>query len=159
MAERFAGPVVRELRKAGWSPGRRVDCRAMVGAVCERVGRHGARLEAFAAATAVLEEFGSLYVGQDGPGIAFRRRPFAIEAAHVTVVAETLTDFGRVLRTRLFPIGMEGDHDSILAVDEAGRVFALDHGGEWFLGESIDAALSTLITGADQPRVRDDGTW
>ncbi|MGH3669286.1 MAG: SUKH-3 domain-containing protein [Pseudonocardiaceae bacterium] len=54
---------------------------------------------------------------------------------------------------------MEGDHDSTLAIDEAGRVFALDHVGEWYLGESIDAALITLITGSQPPRLDDDGTW
>jgi hypothetical protein len=45
-------------------------------------------------------------------------------------------------------------------MDSGGRVFGLDQGGEWFLGETLDAALVGLLTG-DGPaeRVRDDGTW
>ncbi len=68
--------------------------------------------------------------------------------------ADTLADFGAVLGVRLFPLGTERG-DSIIAVDERGRIFALDQAGEWFLGLDIDAALTTLLLG----RVRDDGTW
>ena len=60
----------------------------------------------------------------------------------------------------LFPLGVEARGDAILALDDRGRVFALDQGGEWFLGEGIDAVPTGLLTG-DGPaeRIRDDGTW
>jgi hypothetical protein len=58
----------------------------------------------------------------------------------------------------LFPLGTERG-DSIIAVDEHGRIFALDQAGEWFLGPDIDAALTTLLLGRAPARVRDDGTW
>ena len=161
MPERFPADVADVLREAGWSEGRRTDEQTAqaVQLVCDQVGRHGARLEAFDAATEALTEFGGLYIIQDGPGQDLRRRPFALDPTQVAATAETLADFGRLLHTRLFPLGMEGDHDSILAIDESGRVFALDHAGEWHLGDSIDAALTTLVTGAQPPRIDDHGNW
>ena len=77
---------------------------------------------------------------------------------HAAHTADTLADFGAALGVRLFPIGSERQ-DSILAVDEQGRIFALDQAGEWFLGDDIDAALTTLLLGRSPARVRDDGTW
>nr|WP_240940799.1 SUKH-3 domain-containing protein [Planosporangium flavigriseum] len=72
---------------------------------------------------------------------------------------ETLDSFARVLGARLCPIGDEGPDRSILAIDEHGRVFALDQGGEWLLGTTIEEAVGTLVFGRLQPRVRDDGGW
>jgi len=161
MSERFPEMVAEVLREAGWSPGRRTDDQtaAAIAAVHDQVGSNGARLEAFDAAVEVLTEFCGLLVLQDGPGTDLRRRPFAIDPTEVAACAETLADLGRSLDARLFPIGLEGDHDSILAVDDSGRVFALDPGGVWFLGDSIGAALVTLITGSQPPRLDDDGSW
>jgi hypothetical protein len=83
---------------------------------------------------------------------------FSVDPVHAAYTADTLADFGAVLGVRLFPIGA-GHPDAILAVDDHGRVFALDQAGEWFLGDDIDAALTTLLLGLAPPRVRDDGTW
>ncbi|MET8348926.1 SUKH-3 domain-containing protein [Micromonospora sp. NPDC005206] len=83
---------------------------------------------------------------------------FDIRPHTIAHTADTLADFGAVLGVRLFPIGTE-QQDSILVVDEHGRVFALDQAGEWFLGDTIDAALTTLLLGRAPARVRDDGTW
>ncbi|MGC4791740.1 SUKH-3 domain-containing protein [Micromonospora sp. DT178] len=41
--------------------------------------------------------------------------------------------------------------NSIFAVDERGRVFALDQAGEWFLGEDIDAALTPCCSAGRRP--------
>jgi hypothetical protein len=155
MPDRFPPEVAEVLRAAGWSEGRRTDAEAAmaVDIVREQVGRHGERTEAFDAATAVLNEFGGVYVIQDGPGRDLSRRPFAIDPTDVAATTETLADLGKRLRTRLFPIGMEGDHDSILAVDEAGKVYAIDHTGTWLLGDTIDAALITLVTGTQPARL------
>jgi hypothetical protein len=162
MAERFPAEVAELLRGAGWYPGhRRTDAQvaAAVEMVRGEVGRNGARIEAFSAVTEALSEFGGLYVVQDGPGRDLRLRPFAIDPTQVAATTETLADLGRLLDTRLFPIGMEGDHESVLAIDEAGRVFALDHAGVWYLGSTVDAALITLVTGTQPPRLSERGTW
>ncbi len=160
MPDRFPAQVDEVLRTAGWSEGRRTDAEAAmaVDMVRQQIGRNGERSEPFAAATAVLNEFGGIYVIQDGPGEHLRRRPFAIDPTDVAATTETLADLGKRLHTRLFPIGMEGDHDSILAVDEAGNVYAIDHTGTWLLGDTIDAALITLVTGTQPARLNSAGS-
>jgi hypothetical protein len=96
---------------------------------------------------------------QDGPGRDLRRRPFTLDPSAVGASAETLAGLSRLLGTRLFPIGMEGDHDAILAIDESGRVFAFDHAGTWHLGDTLDAALTTVVTGTQPARIDIDGHW
>ncbi|MEE3919750.1 SUKH-3 domain-containing protein [Micromonospora sp. BRA006-A] len=88
-------------------------------------------------------------------GLISRFTTNPLRAAHT---ADSLADFAAVLGARLFPLGSERQ-ESILAVDEHGRIFALDQAGEWFLGADIDAALTTLLLGRAPARVRDDGTW
>ena len=39
-------------------------------------------------------------------------------------------------------------------LDAAGRVYSLDHAGEWFLGQTVDQALITLILGFTPERLR-----
>jgi hypothetical protein len=69
------------------------------------------------------------------------------------------SEFGRRLGVRAYGIGSENGGESTLVGDEHGRVFALDQGGEWYLGGSLDEALVTLVYGRHQPKVRADGTW
>jgi hypothetical protein len=154
MPERFPPEVVQVLSEAGWSAGRRTDAEAAMAAdiVGEQWGRNGEHTESFPAAIAALSEFGGIYVIQDGPGRDLARRPFAIDPTEVAATTETLADLGKRLHTKLFPIGMEGDHDSILAIDQEGRVYAIDHTGTWLLGDTMDAALITLVSGTQPPR-------
>lgn len=160
MPESLPPEVADVLRAAGWSPEQRsteAEVAATVKSVRGEIGRNGARVESFPAATEALIEFGGLHVVQDGPGRDLRRRAFVIDPTLVAATTETLADLGKRLHTRLFPIGMEGDHDSVLAIDEAGRVFALDHAGVWCLGDGVAAALTTLVTGTQPPRLDEDG--
>ncbi|HEU4423380.1 MAG TPA: SUKH-3 domain-containing protein, partial [Pilimelia sp.] len=113
----------------------------------------------FPAAQRLLTEFPGLVCGRRGPGNRHWIRVFEINPSAVAQSADVLADLGSLLRTRLFPIGGEGNGDTLLAVDEYGRVFALDQAGEWFIGDDIDAALVNLITGGPAARIRDDGTW
>jgi SUKH-3 immunity protein len=161
MAQRFPVEVAQVLRDAGWTGQRLTDAQVAtaVSYVGGEIGRNGAKIQAFPAATEALSEFGGLYVVQDGPGRDLRRRPFAFDPTQVAATTETLADLGRLLNIKLFPIGMEGDHESVLAIDEAGRVFALDHAGVWYLGDSVAAALATLVTGTQPPRLNDHGNW
>ncbi|WIM92461.1 SUKH-3 domain-containing protein [Actinoplanes oblitus] len=158
---RFPAPVEAVLRDAGWAAGRRVPevAARVIRTVCAYTAGDGSRHTPFPAAERALTEFAGVYVDQDGPGVALRRAPFAIDPTMAVPTAATLAAFGRVLGVRLFPLGVEGTDDAILAIDERGRVFALDPAGEWHLGDDLDAALTTLITGTEPPRVADDGTW
>lgn len=159
MPDRFPFEVDAVLQASGWFEGRRTDAEAAmaIGQVREQIGRHDERTESFPAASEALGEFGGIFVIQDGPGRELARRPFAIDPTEVAATTETLAGIGTQLRTRLFPIGMEGDHDSILAIAENGAVYAIDHTGVWLLGESIDAALVTLVTGTRPSRVDSQG--
>jgi len=159
MTERFAPDVADVLTTAGWTPDRAVDEQPSVTYVRDEVGRNGARSELHAAATEALREFAGLQILQDGPGVHLRRRPFLIDPVPVAASTETLADFGAVLGDSLFPLGMEGDHDSIIAIAASGHVFALDHAGEWHLGDSMDEALTTLVAGRQPARVDDHGRW
>jgi hypothetical protein len=116
------------------------------------------RYESVPAAERALAAYPDFVSDRRGLGGAVRTRPFAIAPTAVAQTADTLADFGTVLGARLFPIGTEED-DSILAVDEHGRVFALDQAGEWFLGADIDEALTNLLRGRAVPKIRNDGTW
>lgn len=158
---RFPAEVEDVLRASGWTEGRQVTgaSAAAIELVTAQPGADGSRHTPFPAAEKALAEFGGLFVYQDEPGLELRRRPFALDPALAAATAATLADLSGLLGVRLFPLGVEGDGDAVLAIDEQGRVFAFDHAGDWFLGDSLDAALTTLITGTSPPRVRDNGTW
>ncbi|GAA0263694.1 SUKH-3 domain-containing protein [Cryptosporangium japonicum] len=158
---RFPTDVEAVLRASGWDEGRQVpeSSAEAIRIVCAQPGADGSQHVPFPAAEAALAEFGGIFVRQDEPGLQLRRRPFALDPTMAAATAATLADLGRLLGVQLFPLGVEGDGDAVLAIDEQGRVFAVDHAGEWFLGPTLDAALTTLITGLEPPRVTDDGTW
>ena len=65
-----------------------------------------------------------------------------------------LAAFAGVVGARLFPLGEEDHGASVLAIDEQGRVFALDHAGEWYLGSDIERALTVLVLGLGRVEVR-----
>lgn len=161
MPDRFSASVAATLTESGWTPGRSIGDQAeqAVRYVEDRVGSDGARTTSFPAAEDVIREFGGIVVVQDGPGADLRLRPFVVDPSQVAATCETLADFGSVIGQRLFPIGMEGDHESIVAIAENGHVFAIDHAGEWHLGDTMDDAIATLVTGVQPPRVDSQGNW
>ncbi|MEV0426605.1 SUKH-3 domain-containing protein [Micromonospora sp. NPDC050495] len=156
---RFPEEVAVALMEAGWEDSIFNEALAM-GAIADTrqiVGRHHHH-EPFPAAEQVLTAFPALLTRRRGPGQQVWISPFTTNPLRAAHSADTLADFGAVLGVRLFPLGTERG-DSIIAVDERGRIFALDQAGEWFLGADIDAALTTLLLGREPARVRDDGTW
>lgn len=156
---RFSDEVSHALVEAGWEDSIFNEALAM-GAIADTrqvAGRHH-RHEPFLAAEQVLTAFPALLTRRRGPGQQVWISPFTTNPLRAAHTADTLANFGAVLGVRLFPLGSERG-DSIIAVDEQGRVFALDQAGEWFLGADIDAALTTLLLGRAPARVRDDGTW
>ncbi|MCG0069984.1 SUKH-3 domain-containing protein, partial [Streptomyces tricolor] len=68
-------------------------------------------------------------------------------------LARSLGDLGRALGTELCPLGEETDTAALLAIDTEGRVYTIDHTGDWYVGPDIDHALSTLITGVQPVRL------
>lgn len=162
-ADRFHPAVHAALVSAGWHPGRRSprDTLAAIHAeVRQRRGLFGATLTSNPAADAILEEFGGLVVAAEPAGTSsLAPRPFALDPTLARYAPRTLTDLGRVLGTAVYPIGVEGLDDGILAVNALGQVFAVDAVGDWYLGGSIEEALATLVTGRVPVRVGDDGSW
>ncbi|MBO4207078.1 SUKH-3 domain-containing protein [Micromonospora echinofusca] len=157
--DRFPPEVSNSLVAAGWQPGFGDEALATIAIeeTCEVSGVSRGH-HPFPAVQQLLAMFPGLSSSRMGPGTEVWISGFTIEPLSAAYSADTLADFGRVLGVRLFPIGTE-QQESILAVDEHGRVFALDQAGEWFLGADIDTALTTLLLGRAPARVRDDGTW
>ncbi|GII24109.1 SUKH-3 domain-containing protein [Planosporangium mesophilum] len=135
----------------------RADLRVEVYQEAVRKLRDEGGPEVFPAAWDALMRYGGATWRGCEPGEAHLVDRFDI-GFYVPRCEETFDGFARVLGVRLYPIGDE-DNRSILAIDEGGRVFALDQGGEWFVGATIDDAVCNLVFGRPQPRVRDDGTW
>ncbi|WP_433390242.1 SUKH-3 domain-containing protein [Micromonospora sp. KLBMP9576] len=156
---RFPPDVAQALVAAGWRIhfGNEIVALSAIRDVSAVKGAMSAHAD-FPAVLSTLTAYPSLVGARRGPGEQVWISRFDIRPRQVAHTADTLADFAAVLGVRLFPIGTERQ-ESILAVDERGRVFALDQAGEWFLGEDIDAALTTLLLGRAPARVHDDGTW
>jgi hypothetical protein len=153
---RFPHEVARTLAGGGWTPTDDALGDAMISRAVEI---SGGRLRPFEAARRIAAEFPGVRCGRRGAGLRRAVRLLTIDPALGAYAAGALTEFAEIVGAPLFPVGLEGD-DAIVAVDERGRVFVLDQAGEWFVGQSIDEALVSLLAG-DGPaaRVRDDGGW
>ena len=160
---RFPEEVAGALAGGGWLGLPPMAAEALADRAINRVvkvaGRHG-RHRPFPAARALLRDFPSLSVPRRGPGVRRSIRPVTLDPLAAAHTVDVLAEFAEVVGARLFPIGVEARGDAQLVVDERGRIFGLDQGGEWFLGQTVDEALVGLMTG-DGPaeRVRDDGSW
>ncbi|MBM2616926.1 SUKH-3 domain-containing protein [Actinoplanes sp. LDG1-06] len=151
---RFPYEVARTLAGGGW-----IGPSAGDDAVERAVAASGGRLEPFDAARGVIADFPGVRCARRGPGLRRAIRLLRLDPVPGAYAAAALVEFGQVIEVPLFPIGIEGG-DGVVALDELGRVFVLDQAGEWFVGSTVDEALTGLLTG-DGParRVRDDGSW
>lgn len=152
---RFSVAVDAALREAGWRPGRRDIRQAEVWADTLRahISPAGHVHAVFPAAVEAWAEFGGLRVVPPGAGRHIAPTPFHIDPLHGLHLARTLGDLGRALGTEVCPLGEEADGQALLTIDAEGRVYSLDHTGDWYLGPDIDTALAALVTGVQPQRL------
>ena len=152
---RFPVPVDAALRAAGWQPGRWDIKQAEVWAdtLREHTSPAGHRHAVFPAAVEAWAEFGGLHIAPTGPGRQVAPAQLHFDPLHGLHMARTLGDLGRALDTEVCPLGAESDTEALLAIDAEGRIYALDHTGDWYLGPDIDQALAGLVAGIEPARL------
>ncbi|MGW2649607.1 SUKH-3 domain-containing protein [Streptomyces sp. NPDC001393] len=152
---RFPVLVDAALRAAGWQPGRWDIKQAEIWAdtLREHTSPAGHRHTVFPAAVEAWAEFGGLTINPNGPGRQIAPATLHLDPLHGLHHARTLGDLGRALATELCPLGQETDTAAVLAIDTEGRVYTLDHTGDWYVGPDIDHAFATLITGIEPVRL------
>lgn len=146
---RFPVGVEAALRSAGWQPGRWDIKQAEEWADRLRayVSPGGHRHAVFPAAVEAWAEFGGLAVPAAGPGRQVAPCGVLLDPMRGLHLARTLGDLGRALETGISPLGEELVSGALLAIDAEGRVYAIDHTGDWYAGPDIDRALSALVAG------------
>ncbi|MFF8592669.1 SUKH-3 domain-containing protein [Streptomyces sp. NPDC015220] len=152
---RFTAPVDAALRAAGWQPGRWDIKQAEIWAdtLREHTSPAGHRHSVFPAAVEAWAEFGGLRLTPTGPGRQIAPAELHLDPLNGLHMARTLGDLGRALGTEVCPLGNETDTQALLAIDAEGRVYALDHTGDWYLGPDIDQALTALVSGMTPVRL------
>ncbi|MFH0249783.1 SUKH-3 domain-containing protein [Streptomyces chitinivorans] len=152
---RFPVPVDAALRAAGWTPGRHHIAQAEIWADTLRAHRSptGHQHAVFPAAVEAWAEFGGLHIVSTEPGRHIAPTAVRIDPLHGLHWPRTLNDLGRALETAIAPLGEEDNGNALLAIDEQGRVYSIDHTGDWYLGPTFDAALTTLVTGTNPKRL------
>ena len=152
---RFPVPVDAALRDAGWQPGRWDIVRAeeWADALRAHITPAGHLHTVFPAAVEAWAEFGGLRITGQGPGRQIAPASVRIDPLAGIHLARTLSDLGRSLDTEISPLGEEGEGQAVLAIDTAGRVYSIDHTGDWYLGPDMDRALGSLITGMTPTRL------
>ncbi|MFH9243250.1 SUKH-3 domain-containing protein [Streptomyces anulatus] len=152
---RFPVAVDAALREAGWQPGR-WDIRQAeewADALRSHASPAGHQHAVFPAAVEAWAEFGGLRITASAPGRHIAPAAVRIDPLSGLHLARTLGDLGRALETEVSPLGAEGEEQAVLAIDTEGRVYSIDHTGDWFLGRDIDEALATLVTGTQPSRL------
>lgn len=154
-ATRFPVAVDAALRAAGWQPGR-WDIRQAeewADTLRSHASPAGHQHAVFPAAVEAWAEFGGLHITATAPGRQIAPPAVRIDPLSGLHLARTLGDLGRALDTEVAPLGEEGENQAVLAIDLTGRVYSIDHTGDWYLGQDIDAALATLVTGIQPERL------
>ncbi|TLQ45452.1 SUKH-3 domain-containing protein [Streptomyces marianii] len=152
---RFPVAVDAALRDAGWQPGR-WDIKLAehwADTLRAHISPGGHRHTVFPAAVEAWAEFGALRITPPGPGRQTAPTALRIDPLAGLHLARTLSDLGRALDTEIAPLGEEGDAQAVLAIDTEGRVYSVDHTGDWYLGPDLDQAFVTLVNGNQPARL------
>ncbi len=159
-ATRFPIAVDDALRTAGWEPGRwnMLQAEQWADALRGHTTPGGHQHSVSAAAVEVWAEFGNLPIDPTGPGTQIAPSSLRIDPLLALHAARTLADLGRALDTAICPLGTDGGDAALLAIDTDGRVYSLDHTGDWYLGRDFDTALSALLTGTRPQRLTREST-
>ncbi|MEU6538250.1 SUKH-3 domain-containing protein [Streptomyces sp. NPDC047000] len=152
---RFAVPVDAALRAAGWVPGRWdiQQAESWADTLRGHISPAGHLHAVFPAAVEAWAEFGGLRITPAGPGRQVAPVHVHLDPMHGLHLARTLSDLGRALGAEVSPLGAETETHAVLAIDAVGRVYALDHTGDWYLGPDIDHALTVLVSGIAPARL------
>jgi hypothetical protein len=137
---RFSEQTERDLRLAGWYPGRRVDTsvwRSRLEASGE-VRMHNA-------AEAFLAEFGGLEVKIAGSGISAAREPFEFNPWDLCGEEDRFAGWGAQLGKSLFPVGELDRGRFFLGISEVGEILLVE---TWVASFGFgDQALENLVLG------------
>ncbi|HUQ59163.1 SUKH-3 domain-containing protein [Lentzea sp.] len=137
---RFSSPVERDLRAAGWHPGRAVDVTGW-----RQLLEAGDELRMHRAAAEFLAEFGGLNVEIDGPGLTAAREPFELDPELCVGEEDRFAEWGADLGCSLFPLGGSIGGVSAWGSPRWGEIFLVEAGvGSFGIG---DAALENLVLG------------
>lgn len=137
---RFSAQTERDLRRAGWEPGRRVDTSGWR----NRLEASG-QVRMHDAADRFLTEFGGLDVRIDGPGVSSAREPFELDPWHLDGEEGRFAGWGEQLGKSLFPIGELDRGRFFLGISEVGEILLVE---TWVASFGIgDQALESLVLG------------
>ncbi|MET3985388.1 SUKH-3 domain-containing protein [Streptomyces sp. PvR034] len=137
------------LTAAGWHPGRDVGDVALLAALTTApLGPW----ELFPAAEGALRAFHGLRIPPTGPGIDVAPTGCLVDPTQARYGAVPLRRIAEAVGLRVFPFGRT-DADALLCVDEAGRLFCVDHGGARLLGDTVRAGLTALAEGRASVRL------
>ncbi|MER5732010.1 SUKH-3 domain-containing protein [Streptomyces sp. NPDC002138] len=131
------------LTAAGWRPGRDAGDAALLAVL--KTAPLGP-WELFPAAESALRAFHGLRIPAWGPGRDVAPTGCVVDPVEARHAGRTFGRLAQVLGVRLFPFGRT-DADSLLGVDELGRLFCVDHGGDRLLGDTVPDGLTALAEG------------
>lgn len=143
------------LVTAGWYEGRDVRTEALSAvfravALAETVA--GGAWVLFPAAEQALRTFHGLRLRPVGPGHDVAPTGCVIDPVEARHAQHPLSRLAKNAGSRMFPFGST-DTDALLAVDEEGRLFSVDHGGHWQLGDTVREGLAALTEGRAPHRI------
>lgn len=147
---RFPVPVDAALRDCGWQPGRwdMAQAESWADELRAYLSPGGHRHTVFPAVVEVWAEFGALQITpRERTGREIAPTGLLIDPLRGLHLARTFADLGLALDSDVCPIGEEAGGPGKLAMDAQGRVYSIDHTGDWYLGPTFDQALTTLLTG------------
>jgi hypothetical protein len=158
----FTPETERVLRQAGWFPGRCIDENVLeewlvIHWNAPTIGQLGYS-KIFPASWRALQEFGGIRI-EEGVGTKGLRESFEINPHLVAQCDPFSHDWHTeewILGKCLFPLGVVwGCTTGALAMDTEGKVYYL---GECtlFLGNTMETALETLVSGRDAEEIPDD---